>query len=333
MPKKSPDIIAIGGLTVDISFPAPEGVVIDNSQDILRQKLLAFEVGAKISIDTFRQSFGGGAANVAANLAHSGFFSACFGQIGDDHYGAAIRNNIKELGVSDAFLKKDAKAQSGVSFILVSEDGERLVFSCRGANDRLAISAVDQKKMASADWLYIATLSDNWKSVLPKIFSVEGPRIAWNPGLSQCQAGAEALSRYLRRTDLFALNRDEALELLTSTKRYANHPRSFWSKTDNLLKAIFSFGPRLVLITDGPAGAYAYGGDQVYFQPPFKEKKRVDATGMGDRFNSSVLAGLILSDGDIKLALRMASQAAAAKIEHLGAQAGMVDLRKMIKKR
>ena len=45
------DFITIGGATEDITFYTTEGVVIDNSKDLLRQKLLAFEYGAKIKID------------------------------------------------------------------------------------------------------------------------------------------------------------------------------------------------------------------------------------------------------------------------------------------
>lgn len=331
MNKKAYDIITVGGLTVDISFLASEGIVIDNHKDLLRQKLLAFEAGAKMSIDSFGQFFGGGAANVAANFAHSGFNTACIGKIGKDGYGKAILENLKELKVSTGMIKNEGKEASGVSFIIVSSSGERIVFSHRGANDRLSISEADQKKMSLAQCVYIATLSHNWKKVLPKIFSVSGPKIAWNPGLSQCQAGAEVLSKYLSRTDLFALNRDEALELLTNTKKYKNQPRSFWDNVDNLLKAIFSFGPKIVLITDGAKGAYAYEGDKVYFQPSIKEKKRVDATGMGDRFNSSVVAALMITGGDLKKSLKIAAKSAASKIAHMGAQAGLLDIRKLVR--
>lgn len=333
MAKKKYDIIAVGGATVDISFPAREGTIVDNRRDLLRQKLLAFEAGAKISIDYYRQSFGGGATNVAVNLAHSGFSVACLAAIGQDGYGRDIADNLKQKGVLVSSLQEPKGRASGASFIIVSDTGERLVFSYRGANDHLAVTAAAQEEIGRADWVYIATLSHDWKRVLPKIFSVSGPRFAWNPGLSQCQAGAQALSRYLRRTDMFALNRDEALELLLNTEKYKGQPRAFWDDIGNLLKAIFSFGPKLVVITDGPQGAYAYAGDRVYYQHTAKEKRRVDATGVGDRFNSSLLASLILSGGDIKVALSAASRCAAAKVADFGAQAGLVDVRRLVWKK
>ena len=333
MKNKRYDVITVGGLTADISFFAEEGRVIDNKQDLLCQKLLAFEAGAKVPISGFSEFFGGGAANTAVNLAYSGLKCACLATVGSDSYGRMILENLKDKKVSLEMVEKKTSKQSGVSFIVIGPGGERTIFSYRGANDSLSVSPANQKALALSEWLYITPLSHNWKSVLPKVFVTPGVRIAWNPGLSQCQAGAEALSRYLRRTDLFALNRDEALELLVNTKKYKDQPRNFWSSTDNILKAIFNFGPRIVLLTDGPSGAYAYEGDKVHFQPSLREKKRVDATGMGDRFNSSVLAGLIITGGDLKESLRMAARSAAEKIAHLGAQSGLIDLRKITKKK
>jgi len=46
-------IITIGGATRDITFFTKEGILIDNHRDVLRQKLLAFEYGAKIRVDRF----------------------------------------------------------------------------------------------------------------------------------------------------------------------------------------------------------------------------------------------------------------------------------------
>jgi len=46
--------------------------LIDNKQDILRQKLLAFEYGAKINSEKVVHGFGGGAANTAVSFASLG---------------------------------------------------------------------------------------------------------------------------------------------------------------------------------------------------------------------------------------------------------------------
>ena len=43
------DFLSIGGMTEDLVFFTDEGILLDNKDDILRQKLLAFEYGAKIN--------------------------------------------------------------------------------------------------------------------------------------------------------------------------------------------------------------------------------------------------------------------------------------------
>ena len=54
------DMITIGGATEDITFYTAEGLLINNKKDLTKQKLLAFEYGAKIKIDKSFSGFGGG---------------------------------------------------------------------------------------------------------------------------------------------------------------------------------------------------------------------------------------------------------------------------------
>jgi len=86
------DFVTIGGATRDIAFFTDEGVLIRNKENPfnMRQKLLAFEYGAKIRIDEFINLFGGGASNAAVNLVGLGFKTAAIVEVGDDENGRAI---------------------------------------------------------------------------------------------------------------------------------------------------------------------------------------------------------------------------------------------------
>jgi sugar/nucleoside kinase (ribokinase family) len=75
-------------------------------------------------------------------------------------------------------------------------------------------------------------------------------------------------------------------------------------------------------------GVIAYDGRQIYRRSILREKKRVDTTGVGDVFNSSFAAGLVLYQGDIDRALRLGLKNTAAKVAHLGAQSGLLKLKK-----
>lgn len=325
-------IITIGGATRDITFITDQGLLIDNHKDLLRQKLLAFEYGAKIKVDDFHNLFGGGAANAAVNFASSGFKTACLARVGTDDSGREIIANLRERKVSTELVEADSKASTGLSCILVAPEGERIIFTNRSANNDLVVSRTDMSLLKSATWLYIASLSGKWQNDLKKIFAVSGPKIAWNPGSSQYQAGLAKLSPFLKKTSVLSLNNDEAMELVMSDKSLKNKPASFFKNIKNLLRHLHSVGPEMVLITSGSKGADVYDGHTFYHQDILKEKKRVDITGVGDAFSSSFVIGLELTKGDIQKSLYLGVKNTAAKISHLGAQNGLLDLRKLIKK-
>lgn len=324
------DIISVGGATRDISFFTNEGLLIKNPQDLLRQELLAFEQGAKIKVDSFHYLFGGGAANAAVNFAKSGFKVACFLKVGRDDSGIAIRDNLKNKKVAVPFILKDDKLPTGFSFILVNNGGERIIFSNRSANENLKLNKPMLAAASRSKWLYFASLPKNWQSIAKPLFSLDKPKIAWNPGVSQYSGGLKVISWYLKRTNLFMLNHDEAIELVLSDDKYKGKAKSFYNKASNLLKIIKNYGPEIVVITKGKKGADAFDGKNYFHQEVYKERKRVDTTGIGDAFNSSLCAAYFLTNGNLKKSLRIAARNAAFKISHLGAQNGLCDLRKLL---
>ncbi len=323
------DFITIGGATKDISFFTDQGVLIENPRDILRQQLLAFEYGAKIKIDKFNFTFGGGANNAAVNFANFGFKTACLAAIGSDENGVSIIKNLQTRGVDKSLIEKIPGQNSGFSFILISKTGERIIFTERGANSLLKIGPKEIKLLRNTKNIYISSLSGDWIKILDKVFPIAkkyGIRITWNPSEAQYSAGLDKLSPFLQDTFVFSINKDEAIELalVSSGSGGQRLGHAFFNDEKNLLKIIKGFGPEIVIVTSGSEGAYAYDGLNFYFQPIIKEKKRVDTTGVGDVFSSTFAAGLELYRGDIKKALLLSAKNTASKIEHLGAQNGLI---------
>jgi len=319
------DVITIGGATEDISLYSDEGVLLDNHRDILRQKLLAFEYGAKIVVDKTYSNYGGGAANVAVNLAGLGFRTAAAINVGSDERGRRIFNNLKNRGASTKLVNIDFNAESALSFIIINKTGERLIFADRGSNKKLKLSKENLKTLKNSRWIYLTSLSsEHWEAELKKIFAVCGPKIIWNPGHEQLRAGFKKISNFLRQTDILCLNKDEALELALSIDEYKNKNIAYLNDVKNLLKIMCSLGPQIVLITSGTAGADVYNGLKYYHAAPAKNKKIMDKTGVGDAFCSTFLFGLEKYSGDIKAALKLSAQAAASMICVLGAQNGLL---------
>lgn len=325
-------IISIGGVTRDITFLTNEGILIDNHHDVLRQKLLAFEYGAKIQVKQFYSLFGGGAANAAMNFSRSGFSTACLACVGDDDNGRQIVKHLKEHKIATRLISINKKNTTGLSCILVSKEGERIIFSNRSANNSLEIKIPEKKILRRANWLYLTSLSGDWLASLRSVFALKGPKIAWNPGSLQCQAGLKVLAPFLKRTDILYVNKDEAIEMVISDSKYKTKNEGFLNNTKNLLSILQAAGPKVIVITDGSNGADVYDSVNFYHQNIFKEKKRVDMTGVGDAFNSSFLIGMSLTEGDIQKSLYLGARNTASKIAHFGAQNGLIDLRKLIKK-
>ncbi|MEI6627262.1 MAG: PfkB family carbohydrate kinase [bacterium] len=314
--KKKLDVVTIGGATRDMMFYSGEGELI-NTSDITKQKLLAFEYGAKIMVDKLNYSFGGGAANVAVSFAGLGLKVAPVCRVAQDEIGQAILQNFKNRSVDYSLLSIDLKEHSGFSVVLTVKNAahEHILFTYRGANDLLS---VDDLRLSKVDvkWFYVSSLPEvGWEKVMHKVVEQKKP-IAWNPGSHQLK-NIEQVKAFLPNISLFVVNHDEAL---------------FFKKLKDikgLLKTIQDFGPKIVVITDGSKGAYAYDGKKYYYIKA-QAVKAVDTVGVGDAFASAFTAALIYGK-NIKQALRWGMKNSASCITQIGAQNGLLTLKRIEK--
>jgi len=315
------DVVTIGGATEDIAFTVDDYVLLDNTADPLRQKLVGFEYGSKIGVTDTRLSFGGGAANTAVSFARLGKKTATVIAVGKDDRGEHIIKNLKNHAINCRSIER-VSGNSGMSFILLTKSGEHVLFTDRGVNDKLAINRAAVKLIKKAKRVYLSSLSGTWKAVLSDIFEHDA-LVAWNPGRKQLSAGFSVLKPFLERTDILILNKDEALELVLSKRGEARRSES----TSYLLKKLRSFGPRIVVITEGAKGAHGFDGTKIYKQAARKEKV-VDTTGVGDAFASAFVA-VYDTRGDIVKALRCAMKNAASVVSKPGAQHGLLSARQL----
>ncbi len=324
------DFITLGGATEDITVYTSEGILIDNPDDILRQKLLAFEFGAKLKVDKAYSTFGGGAANAAVCLARLKFRVAALVRIGNDERGKRILANFKNHQVDTSLVQIDKTESTGFSFLLVGPGNEHVVFSNRAANTKLVISEKERQALAKTKWIYMTSLSGKWKEVLKNVFSLTGPKVAWNPGHIQLHSGVEAIGRFLKKTAILIVNKDEAIELVVSDLEYRGKSHQFLNNVKNLLAILKSWGPEIVVVTNGQEGADAYDGKKFFHQDILKERKRVDTTGVGDAFGSTFVAGLEFFDGDIARAMYLGVKNTASVIGEQGAQNGLLNKKEIL---
>ncbi|MDD4607048.1 MAG: carbohydrate kinase family protein [Patescibacteria group bacterium] len=315
--KQKIDLLTIGGGALDITFYSNEGKVIKTSQDLTRQQWLGFEYGAKISIKDSCFTFGGGATNVAVGIQKLGLKTACLVRVGDDGYGQQIIQNLKKQGVKIDWIQKDNKYGSGFSFIVaLKQTGEHVAFLYRGANNYLQVTPNVFKKI-SPSWVFVSSLSgDNWQDILKIIFNPkETYQIAWNPGSRQISAGYKKIKKYLEKTSVLFLNKDEAIELVLSLGVKTR-------EIEKLFKELYIHGSKIVVITDGENGAYAFDGREIYFQSVAKIKAK-DTTGAGDALASGFLSQYI-QGVNFKKSLQAGTKNSFSVLKQVGAQNGLL---------
>ena len=88
-------------------------------------------------------------------------------------------------------------------------------------------------------------------------------------------------------------------------------------------------GPKIVVITDGPAGAYACDGNDTWFMPPYPDPKPpFERTGAGDAFSSTVVSALGLGKS-LPEALAWGGVNSMSVVQEVGAQKGLLSREKL----
>lgn len=318
------DCLVIGGATQDVMFYTDESVILNNPKDITRQKLIGFEYGAKLSAQAAYFTLGGGAQNVSVGMSKLGLKVGILTAIGGGGIGDEIRQNLKDYKIDQSLVKFYPKDRSSFSFIVnTGKFNEHVIFTYRGANFLIKIAPADLNKVKTG-WYYITSLQgDNWRANLRTIFKhsrKQKVKVAWNPGGTQLGAGYKYLRKYIKQTEVFNINKDEAIELVLSYgKQVTNIQR--------LLLTIKSWGSEMVVITDGASGAYVFDGKKIYYRKAFKIKG-IDTTGAGDSFGSTFVWGIIKLKS-ISKALRAGIINSNNVITAIGAQNGLLTARQL----
>lgn len=321
-------VTTIGGATQDIMFYTDEAELIDNKNNLLKQKLIGFEYGAKLYSKEVYLTFGGGGANAAANFSSLGLKTQSILSLGKDEIGQAIINNLRQRKIETNLLQINSQKNSGVSAIVnVGSFNEHVIFAYRGANECLDLSEKIVNKIKTP-WVYLTSLRASSTYRIEALFKhCENKKIqlAWNPGHDQLKLGLKKLAKFIAQVTVFDVNRDEALELLVSLGK-----GEIKNNINFILKALHRYGQKFTVVTDGARGAYVYDGQKVYFRAAVK-KKGINTTGAGDAFGAAFVAGIIKYDYDLDKALKLAILNSNSVIMKIGAQVGILkaeDLKK-----
>ena len=321
------NITTIGSAVRDVTFITDKGKVIETPENLTEQRLLAFEYGAKIKSEEVYFNFGGGACNSAITFKKLGLSVAVNCRVGKDSDGEAMINNLKKLEIKTNLIQVAENKKTGFALIIVNKSkeekkGERVIFVHKGASDFLEIKEEDINK---TEWIYLTSLTGDYIKNLEKINEVvknNKIKLAWNPGAMQISAGKDGLKNTLENTEILIINKDEAIELVQSDEN-AKLDYNEINDVATLSKIIKSWGPKIVVITDGQNGAYLFNSDKNVLYSPATSKESIDTTGAGDSFGSALIGGYILSN-DLETALKFGIVNSGNVVGEYGAQNGVL---------
>jgi sugar/nucleoside kinase (ribokinase family) len=321
---KKLDIISIGDVVTDdfIQLDQDQAHVYANDHGTW----LAMQFGTKLPFAGREVVEAvGNASNAAVALTRLGLGTAFVANVGDDEYGRNIIAALHDRGVDTRYVRVNRGKKSNYHFVLRYQS-ERTILIKHEEYDYLWPQLHDGDVPA---WVYFSSVSEHaidfhdqvsdWLDRNPDV------KMAFQPGTFQMEAGTERLKRIYQRSEVLVLNREEAASV-----GGGNH-----ADVHDLIDKLHALGPRIVVVTDGPDGAYASDGQNRWSMPLYPDPAApVDRTGAGDAF-ASTFVGQLAKGNTVEGALQWAPINSMSVCQAVGAQAGLLsehDLEEWLKK-
>jgi len=318
-------VICVGSTSKDIFFPTSEGQVVDTPEDLESQKKFVFELGAKYHISDRFESLGGCAANQATGISRLGIPVSCYTSVGDDAIGKWIQEEFSKENIGQDLVNIEPDCLSGLSDIIVDKNSaDRIIFSNQEASERLKI---DSGKLEGVNFVSISDLSGDWKMIINEITDMtekNGIKISFSPRYTNIKDDSKKVSEIAGKSELFLINKDEAIEILENLDMDASG-----DETD-IIKRIKDFGMKIVAITDGERGAWGFDGKEI-IHAEIISVNAVDATGAGDAFASGFIAAY-LKEKSLEECLKWGIANGCNAVNYYGGTEGLLKEEEMMEK-
>jgi ribokinase len=311
--QKQFDVISIGDIVTDdfIRLIDDQAHTYENDHGTW----LAMQFGMKLPFD-HRELLEavGNAANAAVSFSRLGLHTAFETNVGGDEYGQGMIRALGKNKVDHRFVHINPGKVSNYHFVLWYKDERTILIK----HEDYDYHWPHLRPAEVPKWVYFSSISQHaipyhdevadWLEENPDV------KLAFQPGTFQMQAGVERLKRIYARTEVVILNREEAVFVTGGS--YEDIP--------DLLARLHALGPKIVVITDGPAGAYASYASHRWKMPLYPDPAPpYERTGAGDAFASTFVAALARGN-TIEGALQWAPINSMSVVQKVGAQAGLL---------
>lgn len=315
----TPTFIAIGDTVTD-DFIELDDVRIDTRRDPEDRGYpeICFRFGDKVA---FKESVVingvGNAANAAVCAARLGLPTAFISDIGADDLGEKSIAAFRESGVDCRWVRTHAGMKSNHHYVLRYK-AERTILVKHAPYPYTLPDDLE-----APEWMYFSSIGEHGipyhHEIAAYVAAHPETKLAFQPGTFQISIGYEAIKDVYENSELFFCNKDEARVILNTEE----------SDIQELLKRVRALGPKTVVITDGPNGAYAYDGNDTWFVPMYPDPKPpLDRTGSGDAFSATFTTALALGKS-IPEALAWAPINSMSVVQYIGAREGLLSREKL----
>ncbi|HVE53377.1 MAG TPA: sugar kinase [Ramlibacter sp.] len=265
----------------------------------------------------YLQGFGGDTSNAAIAAARQGASVGYLSAVGDDPYGAMLRDLWRREGVDDAGVRTAPDAFTAVYFVTHDARGHHFSFFRKGsAASRMTPADLPRERIAQARVLHLsgisAAISESARETCFAAIAAAraaGVRVSFDTNLRlklwPLAQAREVMRELIRGSDICLPSLEDVQAI------------SGLEQPDDLLDFCLELGPRVVALKLGGEGALVSDGTHRWRLPPHPCRP-VDATGAGDTFGGALLARIVAGDS-LEDAARYAGVAAALSTEGYGA--------------
>jgi len=310
------EILAIGDTVVDAFIRLSEAQETFDANRHTRMLCMAF--GDKIPFEFATVVSGvGNSANAAVAMARLGFDSYLLSNVGKDGYGKDCIDSLRESKVKTDFIKVNEGKKTNYHYVLWFHNERTILIKHEEYEYEIP-------EMETPKWVYLSSLSKTslpFHKTLEEYFEKHPEiNVAFQPGTFQISLGTEALVGIYKHSKIFFCNVEEAQKILKSG-----------GDIKVLMKKMAELGPKIVVVTDGPKGSYAYDSvsGKAWFMPTFPDPKEpYERTGAGDAFSSTFTAA-IMRGKEIPEALAWGSINSMSVVQYVAAQEGLLSQEKL----
>ncbi len=267
----------------------------------------------------------GNSPNAAVASARLGLCSAIVTHIGNDKHGEDCLTSLKNDKVNTDYVTIEKDKITNYHYVL-SYDVDRTILIKHTKFD------YEFPKLTEVSWVYLSSLAENslpyHEEILKYLQEYPNTKLAFQPGTFQIKFGAEKLKDIYQRTEIFFSNVEEAEKIL-GKENLKNLSTWQVDKFLELSKEIQALGPKIVVISDGPEGAYLYLDNELWHLPIYPDvAPPVERTGAGDAFSATFVAALALGKSPLE-AFTWGPINSMSVVQEIGAQKGLLTREKL----